>query len=36
MAFRVYDVSFSTTRLRVTTYEMPDEKIEQFIVTPAE
>ncbi|MHB1488408.1 MAG: serine hydrolase domain-containing protein, partial [Acidimicrobiales bacterium] len=36
MTFRVYDVVFPTTHLALTTYQMPDGKIEQFIVTPAE
>jgi CubicO group peptidase (beta-lactamase class C family) len=36
MTFRVYDIVFPTTHLGLTTYQMPDGKIEQFIVTPAE
>jgi D-alanyl-D-alanine carboxypeptidase len=36
MTFRVYDIVFATTHVELTTYEMPDGKIEQFIVTPAE
>ena len=36
MTFRVYDIVFPTTHLELTTYQMPDGKIEQFIVTPAE
>ena len=36
MTFRVYDIVFSTTHLELTTYQMPDGKIEQYIVTPAE
>jgi hypothetical protein len=36
MTFRVYDIVFPTTHLKLTTYQMPDGKIEQFIVTPAE
>lgn len=36
MIFRVYDVVLPTKDLELTTYQMPDGKIEQFIVTPAE
>jgi D-alanyl-D-alanine carboxypeptidase len=36
MIFRVYDIVFATTHVELTTYQMPDGKIEQFIVTPAE
>lgn len=36
MIFRVYDIVFPTTHVELTTYQMPDGKIEQFIVTPAE
>ena len=36
MTFRVYDIVFPTTHVELTTYQMPDGKIEQFIVTPAE
>ncbi|MES2222737.1 MAG: serine hydrolase domain-containing protein [Acidobacteriota bacterium] len=36
MTFRVYDVVFATTHVELTTYQMPDGKIEQFIVAPAE
>lgn len=36
MTFRVYDIVFATTHVELTTYQMPDGKIEQFIVTPAE
>ncbi|MGO8720767.1 MAG: serine hydrolase domain-containing protein [Acidobacteriaceae bacterium] len=36
MTFRVYDVVLPTKDLSLTTYQMPDGKIEQFIVTPAE
>ena len=36
MTFRVYDIVFSTTHVELTTYQMPDGKIEQFIVTPGE
>ncbi len=36
MTFRVYDVFFSHKNLNVTTYQMPDGKIEQYLVMPAE
>ena len=36
MIFRVYDVVFATTHVELTTYQMPDGKIEQFIIAPAE
>lgn len=36
MTFRAYDVVFATTHVVLTTYQMPDGKIEQFIVAPAE
>ncbi|MGH9616516.1 MAG: serine hydrolase domain-containing protein [Acidobacteriaceae bacterium] len=36
MIFRAYDVVFPTADLAVTTYQMPNGKIEQFIVTPGE
>ncbi len=36
MTFRVYDIVFATTHVELTTYQMPDGKIEQFIVTPGE
>ena len=36
MTFRVYDVVFATTHVELTTYQMPDGKIEQFIVAPVE
>ena len=36
MTFRAYDVVFATTHVELTTYQMPDGKIEQFIVAPAE
>ena len=32
MTFRVFNVSFPDRRLRVTTYEMPDGKLEQYLV----
>jgi len=34
MTFRVFDVSFPSERLQVTTYEMPDGKLEQYLVIP--
>jgi D-alanyl-D-alanine carboxypeptidase len=36
MTFRIYDIVFATTHVELTTYQMQDGKIEQFIVTPAE
>ncbi len=36
MTFRDYDIVFATTHVALTTYQMPDGKIEQFIVAPAE
>ena len=36
MTFRVYDVVFATTHVELTTYQMPDGKIEQFLVAPVE
>ncbi len=36
MTFRVYDVIFPHQHLNVTTYQMPDGKIEQYLVIPAE
>jgi hypothetical protein len=36
MTFRAYDVVFATTHVVLTTYQMPDGKIEQFIVAPGE
>lgn len=36
MTFRVYDVFFPKRHLIVTTYWMPDGKIEQYLVIPAE
>ncbi|MEO6829677.1 MAG: serine hydrolase domain-containing protein [Acidobacteriaceae bacterium] len=36
MTFRVYDVLFPHQHLKVTTYQMPDGKIEQYLVIPAE
>lgn len=36
MTFRVYDVFFPHKHLNVTTYRMPDGKIEQYLVIPAE
>ncbi len=34
MTFRIYDVIFPGTHLEVTTYQMPDGKIEQYLVIP--
>jgi D-alanyl-D-alanine carboxypeptidase len=34
MTFRVFDVTFPTKKLRVTVYEMPDGKLEQYLVEP--
>ncbi len=36
MTFRVYDVFFPHQHLNVTTYQMPDGKIEQYLVIPSE
>lgn len=36
MTFRMYDVSFPKTHVYITTYQMPDGKIEQYLVVPAE
>lgn len=36
MTFRAYDVLFPSKHLRVTTYEMPDGKLEQYLVIPVE
>jgi D-alanyl-D-alanine carboxypeptidase len=36
MTFRIYDVFFPHKHVNVTTYEMPDGKIEQYLVIPAE
>jgi CubicO group peptidase (beta-lactamase class C family) len=35
MTFRVFNVSFPTKQVRVTVYEMPDGKLEQYLVIPA-
>ncbi|MBB5337965.1 serine hydrolase domain-containing protein [Tunturiibacter gelidoferens] len=35
MTFRVFDVSFPDRKLRVTTYEEPDGKLEQYLVIPS-
>jgi D-alanyl-D-alanine carboxypeptidase len=35
MTFRIYDVFFAKKHLTVTTYQMPDGKIEQYLVIPA-
>jgi D-alanyl-D-alanine carboxypeptidase len=34
MTFRVFDVTFPTKKVRVTVYEMPDGKLEQYLVEP--
>jgi D-alanyl-D-alanine carboxypeptidase len=34
MTFRVFSVAFPERELRVTTYEMPDGKLEQYLVLP--
>jgi D-alanyl-D-alanine carboxypeptidase len=34
MTFRVFNVSFATKQVRVTVYEMPDGKLEQYLVIP--
>ena len=34
MTFRVFDVAFPTRKVRVTVYEMPDGKLEQYLVEP--
>jgi CubicO group peptidase (beta-lactamase class C family) len=34
MTFRVFTVAFPDRQLKVTTYEMPDGKIEQYLVLP--
>jgi D-alanyl-D-alanine carboxypeptidase len=34
MTFRVFDVTFPTRKVRVTVYEMPDGKLEQYLVAP--
>lgn len=36
MTFRVYDIFFPNKHLVLTTYQMPDGKIEQYIVIPAD
>jgi D-alanyl-D-alanine carboxypeptidase len=35
MTFRVFEVSFPDRQLRVTTYEEPDGKLEQYLVIPS-
>ncbi|WP_353069325.1 serine hydrolase domain-containing protein [Tunturibacter empetritectus] len=35
MTFRVFDVSFPDKKLRVTVYEEPDGKLEQYLVIPS-
>jgi D-alanyl-D-alanine carboxypeptidase len=34
MTFRVFTVTFPERELKVTTYEMPDGKLEQYLVMP--
>jgi len=34
MTFQVFDVAFPTRKVRVTVYEMPDGKLEQYLVEP--
>jgi D-alanyl-D-alanine carboxypeptidase len=34
MTFRVFTIQFSNRSLRLTTYTMPDGKLEQFLVGP--
>jgi D-alanyl-D-alanine carboxypeptidase len=34
MTFRAFDVVFPTKKVRVTVYEMPDGKLEQYLVEP--
>lgn len=36
MTFRVFQAEFRNQRLNITTYTMPDGKLEQYLVTPAE
>lgn len=36
MTFRVYQVLFANQQLELTTYQMPDGKIEQYLVAPAQ
>lgn len=36
MTFREYDVFFTDRHLHVTTYQMPDGKLEQYLAMPAE
>jgi CubicO group peptidase (beta-lactamase class C family) len=35
MTFRAFDVSFPQRQVRVTVYEMPDGKLEQYLVIPS-
>lgn len=35
MTFRVFHVGFAKRQLRVTIYEMPDGKLEQYLVIPS-
>jgi D-alanyl-D-alanine carboxypeptidase len=34
MMFRIFNVTFPDRELKVTTYEMPDGKLEQYLVIP--
>jgi D-alanyl-D-alanine carboxypeptidase len=34
MTFRVFSVGFGGKQVRVTTYEEPDGKLEQYLVIP--
>jgi D-alanyl-D-alanine carboxypeptidase len=36
MTFRVFDILYSSKRLRLTTYTYPDGKLEQYLIAPAE
>lgn len=36
MTFRVYQILFAKQQLELTTYQMPDGKIEQYLVAPAQ
>ena len=35
MTFRAFHAKFADRNLMVTTYEMPDGKLEQYLVIPA-
>jgi D-alanyl-D-alanine carboxypeptidase len=34
MIFRIFTATFPERELKVTTYEMPDGKLEQYLVIP--